>query len=90
MVLEIRAQSSSSSWPVRILVWSTRESDANIRIMIWSPGISRLKISTGFSCIIAAFSARFIAKVVLPIEGRAATMIKSDFCKPAVFLSKSV
>ena len=37
----------------------------------------------------AAFSQRFIANVVLPIEGRAATMMRSEGCKPAVFLSKS-
>ncbi|SQI45944.1 Uncharacterised protein [Serratia plymuthica] len=62
MVLEMRAQSSSSSWPVRMRVWSTRDSDASIRIMIWLPGISRLKISTGFSCVIAACSHRFMGE----------------------------
>ena len=36
------------------------------------------------------FPHKFIAKVVFPIEGRAATIIKSPGCKPAVFLSKSV
>ena len=89
MVPEMRAQSSSSSCPVRILVWSTRDSDARERIMICSEGISRLKIRTGLSCNIAAFSTRFIANVVLPIDGRAATIIKSDGCKPAVFLLRS-
>ena len=58
--------------------------------MICSAGISKLNTNTGFSLPNAAFSQRFIAKVVFPMEGRAATMIKSDFCKPAVFLSKSL
>ncbi len=89
MVPEIRAQSSSSSWPVRMRVWSTRDSEARERIMICSEGISRLKIKTGLSCNIAAFSTRFIAKVVLPIDGRAATIIRSDGWSPAVFLFRS-
>ncbi|CSI84408.1 Uncharacterised protein [Vibrio cholerae] len=72
------------------MVWSTRDNEASIRIMICSAGISSEKISTGLSCSIAAFSHRFIAKVVLPIEGRAATMIRSEPCKPAVFLFRSV
>ena len=37
----------------------------------------------------AAFSAMFMAKVVLPIEGRPATMIRSPFCRPAVISSSS-
>ena len=36
-----------------------------------------------------AFSQAFIANVVLPMEGRAATMMRSEGCKPAVFLSNS-
>ena len=35
----------------------------------------------------AAFSAMFSAKVVLPIEGRPATTIRSPFCRPAVISS---
>ena len=49
-----------------------------------------LKIATGFSCLIAAFSAMFIASVVLPMDGRPATIIKSESCSPAVFSSKSL
>ena len=37
----------------------------------------------------ATFSAMFIANEVLPIEGRAAMMIKSDFWKPLVISSRS-
>ena len=57
--------------------------------MICSAGISKLKTNTGLSLAMAAFSQRFIANVVLPIEGRAATMMRSEGCNPAVFLSKS-
>ena len=72
------------------MVWSTRLNDANIRIMICSEGISRLKTSTGLSSAIMAFSIKFMAKVVLPIDGRAATIIRSEGCIPLVILSRSV
>ena len=65
MVREIRAQSSSSRLAVRILVWSTRLNDANIRIIICSEGISKLNTRTGFSSDSMAFSHKFIANVVL-------------------------
>ena len=58
--------------------------------MICSDGISRLNTSTGFVSAIMAFSHKFMANVVLPIEGRAATMIKSEGCNPLVFLSRSL
>ncbi|MDF2794593.1 MAG: hypothetical protein K0S85_2346, partial [Pseudomonas orientalis] len=38
-----------------------------------SPGISREYTSTALSLRSTAFSTRFIAKVVLPIDGRPAT-----------------
>ena len=55
-----------------------------------SLGISRLNTKTGKSLANAAFSTIFIANVVLPIDGRAAIITKSAFCKPEVMLSKSV
>ena len=42
-----------------------------------SPGISMLNTATGSSPLMAACSAIFMAKVVLPMEGRPATMIRS-------------
>jgi hypothetical protein len=39
---------------------------------------------------VATLPTIFIARAVLPIEGRPAIMIKSPFCKPEVFLSNSV
>ena len=46
-----------------------------------------LKIATGTRALIAACSAMFIARLVLPIDGRPATMIRSPFCSPAVIWS---
>ena len=60
-----------------------------IRITICSDGISKLKNSTACSDITAC-SATLIAKAVLPMDGRAAKITRSDFCSPDVFLSRSV
>ncbi|MCY1449234.1 hypothetical protein D9M71_659600 [compost metagenome] len=85
-----RGQSSSSSLPERTLVWSMRPRDESIRITIESEGISREYTSTTLSVRSTAFSTRFMAKVVLPMDGRPATMIRSDGCRPLVFSSRSV
>ncbi|MNJ60320.1 hypothetical protein D3C77_560420 [compost metagenome] len=85
-----RGQSSSSSLPARTLVWSMRPTEASIRITMESAGISRENTSTALSVRSTAFSTRFIAKVVLPIDGRPATMIRSAGCRPLVASSRSV
>jgi len=85
-----RGQSSSSSLPVRTLVWSIRPRDDSIRMTIESEGISNEYTSTTLSVRSTAFSTRFMAKVVLPIDGRPATMIRSAGCRPLVFSSRSV
>lgn len=91
LIAEVRrGQSSSSSLPERTLVWSIRPSDESIRITIESEGISREYTNTALSVRITAFSTRFMAKVVLPIDGRPATMIRSAGCRPLVFSSRSV
>ena len=41
-------------------------------------------------CARTAFSTRFMANAVLPIEGLPATIIRSDFCQPEVISSRSV
>ena len=43
-----------------------------MRMASESPGISMLNTATGASDLIAAFSAMFMAKLVLPIDGRPA------------------
>ena len=53
-------------------------------------GISSEKMATGSLAPMATASAMFIAKVVLPIEGRPAMMMRSPACKPAVILSRSL
>ncbi|MNY29750.1 hypothetical protein D3C86_1638100 [compost metagenome] len=44
---------------------------------------------TALSLRSTAFSTRFMAKVVLPIDGRPATMIRSPGCRPLVLSSRS-
>ena len=44
----------------------------------------------GLVVLAAALSTRFIAKLVLPIEGRPATITKSEACRPDVRLSRSM
>ncbi len=85
-----RGQSSSSNLPVRMLCWSMRPKDDIMRMAKESAGISIENTSTGLRLLIAACSAMFMTRVVLPIEGLPATIIKSAGCKPEVMLSKSV
>ena len=54
-----------------------------------SAGISMLNTMTGSSALTAAVSTRFIENEVFPIDGRPATMIRSPYCRPAVFRSRS-
>ena len=49
-----------------------------------------LNIATEASHFREAYSARFIAKVVFPIDGLPATIIKSPPCSPVVFSSNSL
>ena len=84
----ILLQSSRFMWPVRNLCASTRASDASRRSSSDSFDISRLKTATGSCCRIATFPAMFSASAVFPIDGRAARMINSDGCRPAVSLSR--
>ena len=51
--------------------------------------ISRLNTPTVFPAWSAAFSAMFNTRLVFPIDGRAATMTRSDFWKPDVISSRS-
>ena len=54
-----------------------------------SPGISMLKMATGRLTARATFSAKFMAKLVFPIDGRPATMMRSEGWRPEVISSKS-
>ena len=61
-----------------------------MRISSASLDISSEKTPITLPSITAAFSAMFMAKAVLPIDGRAAMMIRSDGCNPLVSRSSSV
>ena len=89
IALLIRAQSSSPNIPVRRCDWSTRPSEEIILNASCSRDISIEKTAEGTPLPIAAFSAMFSASVVLPIEGRPATTIRSPGCSPAVIRSRS-
>ena len=71
-------------------VESTRASLASKRSVSASPDISHENTSAGVPCSIAAYSAQFMAKDVLPIEGRPPTMIRSPGCRPAVIVEFGV
>ena len=90
IALLMRAQSSSPKLPVRRWLWSTRPSDEIMRIASCSRDISIENTATGVLAEIAAFSAMLSANVVLPIDGRPATMIRSPGCRPAVMRSRSL
>ena len=77
-------QSSSSSSPVRIFCESTREFMDKIRLTSCCLLISRLNIAIVLLLCIEMYSTKFNTNAVLPIAGRAAIRIRSDFCKPAV------
>ena len=51
--------------------------------------ISRLKTATVAPWFTAAFCAMLMASAVLPMEGRAAMMMSSPFCRPLVMRSNS-
>ncbi len=61
-----------------------------MRISSASRDISSEKTPTTLPSSTAAFSAMFMAKAVLPIDGRAAMMTRSEGWKPLVSLSSSV
>src|SRR3989344_3153767 len=81
--------SSAESLPVRNFHESTRESAASNLSTNWAELISRENIPTGVLYLGAVFLGISRAGDVLPIEGRAANITRSDFCRPASLLSKS-
>ena len=55
-----------------------------------APKLSDQNTATTMPSFTAAFCAMLIAHAVLPIEGRAAMMIRSDGCSPLVMRSNSM
>ena len=86
----MRTQSSSEILPLRRLFSGTPPIEESMRVITCSDGISMLKIATEArvpGCT-AAYSAMFTASVVLPMDGRPATMMRSPGRSPPVILSK--
>ncbi len=67
-----------------------RASDVSMRCTSDSLLISSEKNATGTLCSIAACCAMFSVNAVFPIDGRAATMIRSAGWKPDVISSRSL
>ena len=58
-----------------------------MRCMICSMDISSEKTAVGMADMAAARMATFMAKAVLPMDGRPATMMRSEGWRPAVISS---
>ena len=74
----------SSFTPPRIFSPERPDSVVMRRLPSWSADISRENTATGMLWSTAALRAMFRAKAVLPTDGRAARMMRSDFCQPWV------
>ena len=85
-----RGKSSSRSIPLRSRCASMRASDVSMRCTRDSLLISSEKNATGTLCSMAAYCAMFSVNAVFPIDGRAATMMRSDGWKPDVISSRSL
>ena len=80
-----------SSWlmnPVFKRLESMRASEVSKRMDSCSLDISRENTATGTRSSTATLRARFRAKAVFPILGRAARIMRSDFCRPEVSWSR--
>ena len=86
----MRDQSSSRSWPLRTFLESTRDSVQRMRWLISSWLISNENSRTGRPASIATDVAMLSAKDVLPMAGRAPTMMRLLGCRPESSRSKSV
>ena len=84
-----RAKSISSRKPVRRRCESMLATDESRRSTSCSLLISRLKMPTTLPSLTAACSAKLSARLVLPMDGRAATRTRSDFWRPVVIVSRS-
>ena len=82
--------SASLSSPFRSFSEEMPASLAIRRVTSWVLLISRLNTATARLCSTAMLRAMLSTKAVLPMPGRAATMIMSLFCQPAVILSRRV
>ncbi|MNC66864.1 hypothetical protein D3C75_1173120 [compost metagenome] len=84
------SQSSFFMSPFRSALASMLPSAQIIRWTSWAAPISKEKMATVSLARTPIFWATFKAKAVLPTEGRAATIIRSERWKPEVILSRSI
>ena len=82
-------QSVCEKKPVLTLWALTLAMEQSILWASWSFDISRLKYAHGTLATTPACSSIDIARALLPMEGRPATTMRSDFWKPAVMTSRS-
>ncbi len=82
-------QSLSSSRPVRTRCESIGPSEQSMRRASDSTDISRLNTATGTLSIMAACWTMFMARAVLPMEGRGREDDHFAGCRPAVIRSSS-
>ena len=82
--------SYSAKSPLRSLSAGSEVSVEIRRVTSCTDDISKEKNATGRWKSTAALRAKFKAKAVLPMLGRAARMMRSDFCQPWVMRSSSV
>ena len=82
--------SSSLIWPFRNFSEEIPVSEAIILVISCTEAISRENRAMGILCSTAIFLAMESRNAVLPIAGRAAMIIKSEFCQPPVSLSISL
>ena len=85
-----RPQSRSPRNPPRSRCASMRASAVSMRRNSCSFDISRLNTPTVMSVLVPTCCAMFSTRLVFPIDGRAAMMIRSDGCRPDVISSRSV
>ncbi len=90
LALASALQSMSVSFPERAFDMLTSASEQRSLCTIWISGISRENTAHTLPSTRAACSTMFMEKDVLPMPGRAAMTIKSDFCRPFVILSISL
>ena len=83
-------QSSSERKPLLSLLESTSASVESILVASCSLDISSENTATSLLECLATFVAIFSANEVLPIPGRAASIIRSDLLRPVVIVSRRV
>ena len=74
---------------MRRRLWSTLPTEHSRRCAISALDISSENSATGFCSVTATCSAMLSARLVLPIDGRAARITRFDFCRPDVSRSSS-